>query len=92
MRCPAERAERNEETMTDQGASLSYEQNIKPMFRDKDRERMEWAFDLWSHADVSANADAILERLEDGDMPCDGPWAAEQIETFKRWVEGGREP
>ena len=78
--------------MADQGTSLSYEQDIKPFFRDKDRERMEWAFDLWSHADVSANAEAILERLEDGDMPCDGPWPAEQIETFKRWVDGGMAP
>ena len=32
---------------------------------------------------------AILERLEEGDMPCDGAWPAEQLATFKAWVQGG---
>lgn len=50
---------------------------------------MEFAFDLWSRDDVAANGDAILERLRDGSMPCDGPWPAEQIALFRRWVEAG---
>ena len=33
---------------------------------------MRFAFDLWSHDDVSRNADAILARLRAGTMPCDG--------------------
>ena len=53
---------------------------------------MEWAFDLWSYDDVKENADAILERLENGDMPCDEPWPAEQVETFKQWVADGAQP
>jgi hypothetical protein len=69
--------------------AVSYEQDIKPLFRDKDRERMGFAFDLWSYDDVKENAEAILERLSDGDMPCDGPWPGEQVETFRRWVESG---
>jgi hypothetical protein len=69
--------------------SVSYESDIKPLFRDKDRERMEFAFDLWSYEDVKANADIILERLSDGDMPCDGAWPDEQVALFKRWVESG---
>jgi hypothetical protein len=73
-------------------ADLSFASDIQPLFRDKDRARMEWAFDLWRYEDVRDNADAILERLEDGDMPCDGEWPPEQIETFKKWMEGGSPP
>ena len=50
---------------------------------------MQWAFDLWSYEDVKQNAPQILERLEDGDMPCDGAWPEEQIEKFRRWVTSG---
>ena len=71
---------------------LSYAAEIQQMFRDKDRARMEWAFDLWRYEDVRDNADAILERLEDGDMPCDGAWPDEQIEKFKSWIEAGSPP
>ena len=34
-------------------------------------------------------AHAILGRLADGDMPCDGAWPAEQVELFRSWVEAG---
>jgi hypothetical protein len=47
-------------------------------------------FDLWSHDDVSRNADAILARLSDGSMPCDGAWPEEQVDLFQRWIEGGK--
>jgi hypothetical protein len=69
--------------------AVSYESDIKPLFRDKDRERMEFAFDLWSYEDVKENASLILERLSDGDMPCDGAWPDSQLDLFKRWVESG---
>ena len=59
------------------------------MFREYDRTEMEWAFDLWSHEDVKQNAEAILERLEAGDMPCDGSWSEEEIETFRAWMREG---
>ncbi len=48
------------------------------------------AFDLWSYADVQAHADSIVERLNNGSMPCDGPWAAERIQLFVRWIENGK--
>ena len=67
-----------------------FETQIKPMFRERDRRSMEFAFDLWSYDDVSQNADAILDRLEAGTMPCDGAWPKEQVDLFKRWVEGGK--
>jgi len=69
--------------------ALSYEQDIRPLFRDQDRARMEWAFDLWRYEDVKENAPAIMERLEDGDMPCDGAWPPDQIEKFRAWVQEG---
>jgi hypothetical protein len=68
---------------------ISFEQHIKPLFRERDREAMKWAFDLSSHDDVAGNSDAILERLRDGTMPCDGAWPDEQIAVFERWVEAG---
>ncbi len=68
---------------------ISFEQNIKPLFREGDRRSMTWAFDLWSHDDVARNSDAILERLRDGTMPCDGDWSDEQIALFQDWVEAG---
>ena len=53
---------------------------------------MEFAFDLWSADDVSENADAILERLKAGTMPCDGAWPQAQVDLFARWVAGGKAP
>ena len=72
--------------------SLGYENDIKPLFREKDRERMSFAFDLFTYDDVKENAEAILERLEEGDMPCDGAWPDEQVATFRSWVQSGKEP
>jgi hypothetical protein len=77
--------------MGDQPA-LSFEQDIRPMFREKDRQRMEWAFDLWRHVDVKENAPQILERVEAGDMPCDGAWTPEQVDRFRAWMNGGMNP
>jgi hypothetical protein len=71
---------------------MSFETDIRTMFRERDRESMLSHFDLWSHDDVSQHADAILERLQDGSMPCDGAWPEAQIERFRDWVEGGKQP
>jgi hypothetical protein len=72
--------------------AVSFETHIKPLFREHDRKSMAAAFDLWSHADVQAHADAILERLRNGTMPCDGAWPAGKIEVFQRWTESGFAP
>jgi hypothetical protein len=68
---------------------ISYAQDIKPLFREGDRESMSSAFDLWSYDDVVQNSDAILGRLRDGTMPCDGAWPEEQVDLFQRWVDAG---
>jgi hypothetical protein len=68
---------------------ISFAQDIKPLFREGDRESMKWAFDLSSYDDVAANSDAILGKLRDGTMPCDGAWPEEQVDLFQRWVDTG---
>jgi CDGSH-type Zn-finger protein/truncated hemoglobin YjbI len=69
---------------------ISFEQHVKPLFREVDRQSMRFAFDLWSHEDVRQHADAILDRLRAGTMPCDGAWPAARLDVFERWVESGR--
>ncbi len=71
---------------------VSFEIDVKPLFRERDRSSMEFAFDLWSADDVSENADAILDRLKAGSMPCDGAWPQAQVDVFARWVAGGKAP
>jgi hypothetical protein len=69
---------------------VSFERGVKPLFRERDRGSMSSYFDLWSYDDVSANSDAILDVLESGSMPCDGPWDQDRVDTFRRWVQGGK--
>jgi hypothetical protein len=68
---------------------LSFASDIRPLFREGDRTSMLYAFDLWSHADVREHADLILERLEEGAMPCDAPWPADRVELFRAWIAEG---
>ena len=75
--------------MGTQGGIPSFAQDIRPLFREDDRDEMKFAFDLWDYNDVSAHAESILERLEDGSMPCDEEWPDEQIEQFHRWMDAG---
>jgi CDGSH-type Zn-finger protein/truncated hemoglobin YjbI/ferredoxin len=70
----------------------SFSAHIQPLFRAKDRQAMRFAFDLWSHDDVSRDADAILARLRAGTMPCDGAWPPERIDAFERWMAAGAPP
>jgi hypothetical protein len=71
-------------------AQPTFENDIKPLFRDRDRGAMLSQFDLWSYDDVSENADRILEAVRDGVMPCDGAWPSEQVDLLHDWVESGK--
>jgi len=71
---------------------VTYEQNIRQLFRDRDIQSMSFAFDLSSYDDVRANADAIYERFAAGSMPCDGSWPAEDVERFRTWIDNGSPP
>ncbi len=72
--------------------TVSFAANIKPLFREHDRQSMEFAFDLWSRDDVQAHSAEILDKLSKGTMPCDGAWPAARVEVFKRWTETGFQP
>jgi hypothetical protein len=73
-------------------ADVSFEQDIRPLFRDRDIGSMTFAFDLGSYEDVRDNAEAIYGRLENGTMPCDGAWPAEDVQRFRAWIDGGSQP
>ena len=68
---------------------VSFEQDIKPLFRPEDQESMAWALDLWSCDEVREHAATILDRLREGTMPCDGEWPDEQVQRFERWIATG---
>jgi hypothetical protein len=74
------------------GDPIGYAADIKPLFREHDRNSMRSHFDLWSYDDVSDHATAILDRVEDGTMPCDGPWPADRVSVFRGWTEQGCPP
>jgi len=72
-------------------AALSFETDIKPLFRPRDANVMRGVagFDLHVYDDVKANADAILARLTDGSMPCDGAWPQADVDRFRNWMDAG---
>lgn len=79
--------------MTDVAASISYAADIRPLFRPSDvRDMIRFRkFDLSNYDDVSARAEVILERLIEGDMPCDAPWPQSQIDLFAKWISDGKQ-
>ncbi len=68
---------------------LSYETDIKPLFREKDRDAMRGVFDLWDYDDVRDNSDSILTHVENGSMPCDGAWPSDRVALFQTWINEG---
>lgn len=68
---------------------MSFESDIRPLFRDEDVEEMSWAFDLSSYEDVCEHAEEIHARLADGTMPCDGPWSEQDSGRFRQWIDAG---
>lgn len=68
---------------------VSFERDVRPLFRSTDRQSMTFAFDLWDVSDVREHAEDILVRLQDGTMPCDTTWSPGQIELFSRWIASG---
>ena len=85
----AEPEERPEVSFPGDDRQLRFAEHIKPLFRRMDRDSMKFVFDLWEHEDVAAHAEAILQRLRAGTMPCDGAWPQEWIGGFERWVRAG---
>jgi hypothetical protein len=71
---------------------VSFEMDIEPLFSQRDHEAMRIMFDLWDLGSVREWADAILEQVEAGRMPCYEPWPEERVALFRRWREGGMQP
>ncbi len=69
--------------------SISFARDIQPLFREDDRDAMDYVFDLWDYNDVCTYAEDIHERLADGTMPCDEEWPDEQIALFRSWIDAG---
>jgi hypothetical protein len=75
--------------MASEGRTVSFATDVRPLFREKDRDSMKSHFDLWSYDDVRGAASRILVTLEEGTMPCDGAWPQGQVELFRGWIEDG---
>ena len=73
-----------------EGDKLSFERDIRPLFRAKDRDSMMAAFDLFDYDDVVDNADAIVGTLRSGQMPCDDAWPAAQVDKLQQWIDAGK--
>jgi CDGSH-type Zn-finger protein/truncated hemoglobin YjbI len=78
-----------EPALPDPAERVTFEAHIRPLFRQKDRQSMRFAFDLWAYSDVVKHAAEVLRRVENGSMPCDGPWPSERVEVLRRWVDSG---
>jgi hypothetical protein len=70
----------------------SYDRDIRPLFRERDRASMKSHFDLWSYDDVRANAERIYRSLEAGRMPCDGAWSPDDVQRLRSWIDTGSLP
>jgi hypothetical protein len=73
---------------------ISFANDIRSLFRDSpDIDSMkEYGLDLSSYEQVRAKAAAIYASVKGGSMPCDGPGFEEQVDLFKRWMDGGMAP
>jgi hypothetical protein len=77
-------------TSAGEDGALSFERDIRPLFREKDRDSMMAAFHLFDHTDVAENADAIVGSVRSGQMPCDGPWPEADVDKLQQWIDAGK--
>lgn len=82
-----------------QAASVSFERDIRPLFRPVDIQHMsamDVALDDYTFMSEPENAQKVLEFLngtQQPQMPPGGPyWSEEQLNLFARWIEQGRQP
>jgi hypothetical protein len=68
---------------------VSFAQDIRPLFRQRDIRAMASTFDLSNYDQVRANAERIYAVLHDGTMPTDGAWPADRVALFKHWMDAG---
>jgi len=82
-----------------QTQSLSFERDIRPLFRPVDVKHMsamDVLLDDYTYMSDAQNAKAVLEWLNgtrQPQMPPGGPfWSEEQLNLFSQWMEQGRRP
>lgn len=82
-----------------QTSKLSFDRDIRPLFRPIDIEHMsalDVLLDDYTYMSNPENAQAVLEYLkgtQQPQMPPGGPyWSGEQLTLFAQWMEQGRQP
>jgi hypothetical protein len=77
-------------------ATLSFQNDIRPMFTDMDVDHMKKAMDLSNRDSVFSHADAIYKSVMRGHMPPPSSgeprWTADMCAAFKSWQEQGGPP
>ena len=80
--------------------SVGFQEDILPLFTERDIRAMSKAFNLASYDDVKARAPAIYDRIRGiggAVMPPppprgEGPWPQARIELFAKWMTDGYQP
>jgi hypothetical protein len=82
-----------------QSNPISFERDIRPLFRAIDLEHMsamDVLLDDYAYMSNAKNAQAVYEYLDgtqQPQMPPGGPfWSDDQLSLFARWMEQGRQP
>jgi hypothetical protein len=78
----------------------SFQDDIRPLFTDRDIHAMSKAFNLASYDDVKKYAAVIYDRIRGVDgavMPPspprgECPWPQSRIDLFAKWMEDGYQP
>jgi hypothetical protein len=85
--------------MQDSGSQVSFERDIRPLFRSLDIEHMEpmdVVLDDYGYMSDPTNAQRVYDYLvgdQQPQMPIGGPyWNEEQLELFSKWMSGGYKP
>ena len=69
---------------------ISFEKDIKPLFRTIDVDHMEPSGVL---LDDYANATAVFDTLKNQTMPPGGPfWPQDKVDLFAQWMSDGYQP
>lgn len=72
-----------------EATGITFYRDVKPLFRESDRNCMLSRFDLWDFASVKSRADAILGQVKAGTMPMDRRWTVKEVELFETWISIG---
>jgi hypothetical protein len=79
----------------------SFANDVRLLFKQVDIDHMQWFCDLANYDDVKAHAQEILNRLKGVGGPImppppakggEGPWSADNIALFQKWIDGGYQP